>query len=153
MIFGRCRGLISPIGRALESRPGKFAHCRELPRNVCQYNWILSNMIVRYVYGTMIGESMTRDTKSAGAGAMRVVVRVTNFISISSNIRNFINLSININMISSITKASTKGSVLGWCLDALLPSHHLCLHWKPQGTKVSSISSGLTQIFKRGIFL
>ena len=28
----------------------------------------------RYVYGTMIGESMTRDTKSAGAGAMRVVV-------------------------------------------------------------------------------
>ena len=97
-------------------------------------------MIVRYVYGTMIGESMTRDTKSAGAGAMRVVVRVSNFISISSNIRNFINLSININMtsssrISSITKASTKGSVLGWCLDALLPSHHLCLHRKPQGTK------------------
>lgn len=29
-----------------------------------------------YVYGTMIGESMTRDTKSAGAGAMRVVVGV-----------------------------------------------------------------------------
>ena len=52
-------------------------------------------MIVRYVYGTMIGESMTRDTKSAGAGAMRVVDRVSNFISISSNIRNFINLSIN----------------------------------------------------------
>ena len=91
-------------------------------------------MIVRYVYGTMIGESMTRDTKSAGAGAMRVVVRVSNFISISSNIRNFINLNINMTS-SSITKASTKGSVLGWCLDALLPSHHLCLHRKPQGTK------------------
>ena len=122
-------------------------------------------MIVRYVYGTMIGESMTRDTKSAGAGAMRVVVGVSNIISninniisiaisISSNIRNFsiiINFSIisnvcnltnfehHLNIASSsriiITKAFTKGNVLGWCLDALLPSHHLCLHRKPQGTK------------------
>ena len=23
--------------------------------------------------------------------------------------------------------------IIGWCVDALLPSYHLCLHWEPQG--------------------
>ena len=40
--------------------------------------------LFRYVYGTMIGESMTRDTKSAGAGAMRVVVSFPHIILLLS---------------------------------------------------------------------
>ena len=102
-----------------------------------------ANNLARYVYGTMIGESMTRDTKSAGAGAMRVVVNIKDSIIDTTNIRDTATIIKDITTTSTISNIiiiiithhhHQKSVIKGWCLDALLSSYYLGLHWKPQGT-------------------
>ena len=105
----------------------------------------MANNMARYVYGTMIGESMTRDTKSAGAGAMRVVVNIKDSIIDTTNIRDTATITKDITTTSTISNIiiiithhhHQKSVIKGWCLDALLSSYYLGLHWKPQGTSSS----------------
>ena len=76
-----------------------------------QHGNINANNMARYVYGTMIGESMTRDTKSAGAGAMRVVVNIKDSIIDTTNIRDTATITKDITTTSTSSSSSSPTTI------------------------------------------